>query len=168
VPKDEAQAFAWWLKAAQQSEPLAQYSVAQGYKFGLGVTANPPEAVAWYVKAAEHGAAPAQADLGILYMTGDGVAPNAVEAVAWFRKSAAQGDPSGLLDLGQCYLIGRGVAADYLAAYELLSLAVRAGRSDVSPLLDKVRAQVSPDKLGAANAFVAAWRPGAPLPGAQS
>jgi len=55
LAKSDTEAFRWFLKAAQQGHPAAQYEVGQCYKNGIGVRANKKETEAWLSKAAQQG-----------------------------------------------------------------------------------------------------------------
>jgi uncharacterized protein len=47
VPRDHAQAFAWFLRAAQQGHPRAQTNVGLMLFLGRGTDPDPVEAVKW-------------------------------------------------------------------------------------------------------------------------
>ena len=56
VPQDDAQAVAWWRKAAVQGHAGAQYNLGvAGYGNGDGVPQDYTQAVEWYRKAADQG-----------------------------------------------------------------------------------------------------------------
>ena len=55
MEKDVKQAFAWFLKSAQQEYAPAQYNVGMCYKNGEGVEKNLSEAIKWFKKASEQG-----------------------------------------------------------------------------------------------------------------
>lgn len=55
IPKDEALAVKWLLKAAEQGDSFAQYQLGECYEEGKGVEADGEEALAWYQKAADLG-----------------------------------------------------------------------------------------------------------------
>jgi TPR repeat protein len=85
VARDDAQAVAWWRKAADQGNAAGQNDLgwmAQDYA----------RAIAWYRKAIDQGDAFAQDDLGLMYANGRGVAQDDAQALVWFRK-AARGTP---------------------------------------------------------------------------
>lgn len=92
VPKDFAQAVAWYRKAAEQGHALAQYNLGGMYYNGQGVLKDFAEAAVWYRKAAEQGDAGAQNNLGVMYANGEGVAKNLVIAYALQNLSQAAGN----------------------------------------------------------------------------
>ncbi len=92
VPKDEAEAVAWYLKAANQGHAKAQYNLAVCYDAGTGVSKDYAEAAAWYRRAAYQGHAKAAYNLGVDYKYGQGVDRDDAEAWAWFDLAARQGE----------------------------------------------------------------------------
>ncbi|MBM4205760.1 MAG: sel1 repeat family protein [Gammaproteobacteria bacterium] len=91
VPKNDAEAVAWYRRAAEQGDASAQYNLGVTYQRGEGIPKNDAEAVAWYRRAAEQGDAKAQHNLGVMYDEGEGVPKNDVDAYFWFNLAAAQG-----------------------------------------------------------------------------
>jgi Holliday junction DNA helicase RuvB subunit len=89
IPSPEA--FKRLLKAAEQRQVQAEYSLGLAYFKGLGVSENHAEAVKWWHKAARQGHATAQINLSEIYETGDGVTPDFVAAYKWAKLAAAQG-----------------------------------------------------------------------------
>jgi len=100
------------LKAAQQGESAAQFSVAGLYYLGHGVAQNYEAAASWYRKAAAQGSALAQTNLGTMYYEGRGVPQNFTVALSWYRKAADQGHPAAQYIVGAMYEQGHGTAAD--------------------------------------------------------
>jgi TPR repeat protein len=45
----------WYLMAAQQGRPEAEFKVGYLYEQGLGVAQNKPSAIAWYQKSSQQG-----------------------------------------------------------------------------------------------------------------
>jgi len=66
VPKDEAVAFDWFLKAAEQEDPDAECVLGKLYETGTGVSQDFTQAAIWYRKSAERNYVPAQAALGLM------------------------------------------------------------------------------------------------------
>jgi uncharacterized protein len=91
VPKDLETAVAWYRRAAQQGERVAQYNLAVMLFKGDGTEPDPDEALEWYRKAAEQGLPEAQIALGDLYASGRVVPADRNEARHWFDKAASQG-----------------------------------------------------------------------------
>jgi TPR repeat protein len=55
VPKDQAEAVRWFLRAAEQGLAEAQNNLGWVYANGFGVPKDKAEAARWYRKAAEQG-----------------------------------------------------------------------------------------------------------------
>jgi hypothetical protein len=81
----------WYLKAAEQGYPRAQYSLGVKYDNGQGTPQDYGQALSWYRKAAERGHRGAQTNLGVLYYRGNGVKKDYVEADKWFSIADAGG-----------------------------------------------------------------------------
>ena len=79
------------LKAAEQGDAAAQYSLGVLYSTGEGVLQDDKKAITWYRKAAEQGHAHAQFNLGIGYATGVGVLQDDKKAYMWFNLSRYNG-----------------------------------------------------------------------------
>lgn len=72
LPRDPAQAVAWYRKAAEQNLPLAQLMLALSYASGRGVPRDDLQALRWFEQAADNGLALAQYGLGMLHGAGRG------------------------------------------------------------------------------------------------
>ena len=73
VRQDEAQAFAWFEKAAAQGVAEAQFNLGLMYANGEGVRQDYAKAIEWYKKAAAQDYAKAQSNFGLMYAKGEGV-----------------------------------------------------------------------------------------------
>jgi uncharacterized protein len=98
VPKDDAQARQWYLKAAEQGNLGAQNRLGMKYIYGRRPT---PDDIAiglsWFEKAAYQGDVDSQRTLGELHEYGDfGIARDHAQAIAWFRMAAKQDDPNSM------------------------------------------------------------------------
>ena len=127
VARDDAEAFRWYLKAADQNHPAAQYNLGVIYDSGIGVPQDYTQAVHWYRKAAEQGDAGAQFNLGVMYASGAGVSRDDTQAVHWYRKAAEQGHAGGQFNLGSMYANNTGVSQDYAQASSLVAPGSRTG-----------------------------------------
>jgi Trypsin-like peptidase domain/Sel1 repeat len=88
VPRDYVQAAAWYRKAAEQGESLAQDNLGRAYMDGRGVPQDYVQAAAWYRKAAEQGETAAQIHLGFAYANGKGVPRDYSESYFWIDLAA--------------------------------------------------------------------------------
>ena len=95
VRENDAEAFAWFQRAALVGHADGQFHLANMYAFGFGVPreeADPDRAAArWYFEAARQEHPEAQYSLGILFYSGKGVEQNNGEALRWFRRAANHG-----------------------------------------------------------------------------
>ena len=99
VPKDLAQAAAWYRKAAEQGLASAQSTLGALYYRGEGVSQDFGQAEAWFRKAADQGLASAENFLGLMYSAGDGLLPqDIVVAYMWFNLAAAHGHKSAMIE----------------------------------------------------------------------
>lgn len=73
---------------AKKGDTLAQLTLGNMYKNGLGVDKDVAQAARWYHKAAIQGDADAQFSLAVIYLSGGA---NKIEAMNWLEKAAAQG-----------------------------------------------------------------------------
>jgi TPR repeat protein len=82
VQQDSKQAAAWYRKAADQGDTVAQFNLALMYHEGQGVQQDFKQAAAWYRKAADQGVAGAQGNLGAMYEKGYGVQQDSKQAAS--------------------------------------------------------------------------------------
>lgn len=88
------QAFAWYEKAAQQSNISGEIHVAEAYSYGRGVERDMTKAAEWYQKAADQGDPGAQGTLAMLYTLGQGVSQSDEDAYFWFDLAASADTPN--------------------------------------------------------------------------
>ena len=88
---DEAEAFYWMKKVAEQGDAPAQYELALMYFYGIGVDQDEEQALNWMEEAAEQGSAPAQYELALMYLHGRVVEQDEEQAFYWMSKAARQG-----------------------------------------------------------------------------
>lgn len=89
LARDEAQAAAWYRKAALQNLPLGQLALGLAYATGRGMARDDRQAVVWFEKAANTGLPLAQYGLGMLYSNGRGVERDWVKAHLWLNLAAS-------------------------------------------------------------------------------
>ena len=91
VKKDQEVAVRWYLRAAEQGYPGAQFNMGSCCQLGEGVKEDKEQAVYWYRQAALQGDADSQYMLGLCYASGEGVTKSTSKAIEWFQKSSRQG-----------------------------------------------------------------------------
>jgi TPR repeat protein len=113
IPKNPAQALAWYGKAADFGFVPAQNVIGQAWADGYGGARDGRKAVGYLQSAAEEGFVPAQYNLAKVYYNGDaGVTRDLKQAGAWFNAAAKAGFPAALFAAGRMYDMGEGVPAD--------------------------------------------------------
>ncbi len=125
--QDYAEAFKWYLRAAEQGDHDAEMSVAHCYEYGYGVARNYAESFKWVERSAQSGEAVKIYNLGVHYHKGIGVEKDLERVFALFREAANAGYVSAQFNLGLCYLYGMGVERNRNAAEKWLTLADRQG-----------------------------------------
>jgi TPR repeat protein len=138
LQKNEAEAFKYSLKSAEQGNESAQLLIGYFYETGTGVSKNPFEAFRWYQAAVEQEYAPAFVKLARCYHIGIGTEKSLIDAAKWSQKSADKNEPDGLGFLGYLYYQGHGVPQDLKKAKELLEQATALGCNEAKPILDIV------------------------------
>ena len=92
VDADEAEAFRWYLRAADQEHILAQLMVANHYEGNVGpVPRNLDKAIHYYERAARQGAAAASFRLYQIYRGSEGVPVDRALAYMWIIIAFQQG-----------------------------------------------------------------------------
>jgi len=107
VARDEKQATAWFLLAAEQGHTNASGPLGHRYLRGLGVEQNDRAAASWFYVGASNGDTPAMSALGGLYAAGRGVPQDWAAAVAWWKKAR------NWRFIGDAYACGLGVEQDH-------------------------------------------------------
>ena len=124
VNKDAVKALKWYLKAAEQGQPRAQYLLALMYDTGLGpVEKNKASSLSWLRKSADQGYAKAQFLLGLYYSNGLGVPKDKTIAFSYYKKAAEQGDAVAQHNLACMLEEGIGVEKNEVEAYAYFELA---------------------------------------------
>ena len=147
VPQDYAKAAEYFMRAAIQGLPDAQYNLGALFDKGLGVPKDPVRAAIWYHSAAEQGHASAQLNLGLAYASGSGVEQNFPEAARWFRRAAEQGNVTAQYNLAALYANGKGVEQSDVEAYAWFTIAAAAGDVEARDQMEKFARRMTPQQL---------------------
>jgi TPR repeat protein len=93
-PTDAVQSIHWFLLAAENNEPNAQFSLAGWYLTGAEgvIEPNDKEAFHWASKAAEQEYVKAEYAVAYFYEMGIGIEKNMDEAMRWYKVAAEHGD----------------------------------------------------------------------------
>lgn len=127
LPRDEKEAFDWYLKAAKQGEPRAQFLLGDAYYYGSGIKRDFKQAVVWYQKASEQQNAKAQYSLACCYFKGNGVERNASKAFELYQQSAEGGYYNAQLLVARCYEHGTGIEKNLAEALKWYQEAAKQG-----------------------------------------
>lgn len=128
-----AEAIRWWIKAAEQGDDEATFTLGHNYYYGSYTRRNYRKAVYWLEISAKSLNPEAHFLLGTCYHWGLGVTRNYQKAFLWFEL-ASQGFKNGNADLdaekGYCYYRGHGVQQDYMKAIELFKSSAAGGSTN--------------------------------------
>jgi len=91
VEEDQSLAMAWYYRAADLDNALAQHNLGVAYREGVNAPQDLGMAAYWYRRAAEQGDALPCFWLGQFYENGEGVAQDREQALYWYRESARRG-----------------------------------------------------------------------------
>lgn len=89
---DDKNAFFWYLDAAKQGYPVAQYKVAMKYREGKGCRKDIKKMIFYLKEAAVQSEAQSQYQLGLAYINGTGVSKDLASAKQWMQSSYANGE----------------------------------------------------------------------------
>ncbi|MES2212965.1 MAG: tetratricopeptide repeat protein, partial [Pseudomonadota bacterium] len=115
--RDFAEAFRWYLPAAEQGLQEAQIALGNLYYSGQGIEQNFGEAMYWYKKASVDGAPAASYQLALMYANGEGADMSLETAAHWMRLSAMAKYRPAQFRLAQWYRDGVGVKQSDVEAY---------------------------------------------------
>lgn len=140
---DDDREFEWWMRAAQDGEPRAQFMVARSYKNGDGVGRDEDEAFVWFLASAQQGFLPAQITVAGYYETGGPIAPDIEEAIYWHERASEQDSVNSQFRLYQIYRGTEDRPVDRVAAYQWLTIAAEKGHPGARDLMPEVEAALS-------------------------
>jgi cell division septation protein DedD len=136
---DFARAVKEWRDPAAKGDPDAQFNLAQAYKLGRGVPADPAQAEQWYAKAAAQGHPQAVTNYGLaLFQNG-----RRQEAAKWLEQASSRGEARAQFVLGTMLFNGDAVAKDWVRAYALMTRASSSGLPQASQTLAQMDRYVS-------------------------
>ena len=126
VKEDDAQAEAWYRKAAQGGSIMADIRLGYMYVMGIRVKQDYQQALQWYRKAADVGNTTAEYSVGQIYEHA-GSLQDYKQAAAWYQRASQHGMADAQLRLGELYLTGQGVPADAGKAVQQFQMAANQG-----------------------------------------
>ena len=131
---DFAAAVREWREPAANGDPDAQFNLAQAYRLGRGVEANPTQAELLYAKAAAQGHLKAADNYGLLLFQ-DG---RRESAMPYLTAASERGDPRAQYLIGLAHFNGDLLPKDWVRAYALLTLANSAGLPQAAPAIKQM------------------------------
>lgn len=151
---DYARAVREWAEPAARGDPDAQFNLAQAYRLGRGVEADPRQAEALYARAAAQGHVKAADNYGLLLFQ-DG---RREAAMPYLLPAAERGDPRAQYLLGIAHFNGDLVAKDWRRAYALMTLANAAGLPQARSALAQMDQHIALEDRQAAQTLAASLR----------
>ena len=158
VHQNDAEALAWWQKAAAHNNADAQTNLGALYDQGRAVPLDKEQAQAWWLRAADQGNVAAEINLLSLEETGAGLPEDDRTAVTWYRSMALQGNPLAQYMLSRRYAVGRGVTTDSVRAFAWTMVAAKNGSTRADSRLLELEASLTSDDIHAARAWADACR----------
>ena len=108
VPKDAAEAFTWFERAASRGDAEAHNMIGRCLENGLGVVQDFTKAAEHYRLSAEAGHDWGEYNFGNLLFDGRGIAQDPAQALRWYLKAAEQGHGRAMNLAGRCLEEGWG------------------------------------------------------------
>lgn len=167
TPKNEKEAFSWYMKGALQGDPLAQHQVALCYMNGTGTPKDPAESRKWFDKAGDsnnpqvallkaislmesEGKARAEKEFDQLAQSGDARTKAIVAEIYrtrfespektffWMKQAAESGDPDAQCAVGVLYWKATGTTWNPVQAIKWLKKAVANDQPEASKNLSTI------------------------------
>jgi TPR repeat protein len=164
VKENDAEAFAWYRKAAEHGHPYAQNALGFQYLGTRTVEQNPAEALKWFLKAdlAQNdvdASREAENNLAYIYLNGLGVRVDSQKAIDYYMRSAEKGHSGSMYSLGQLFEEGKVVPIIRISAKpKWYWLAVENGYGDARFRKDVVEFRLSPEQIDEATRTAKAWQ----------
>ena len=142
LPKSQAEAAHWWLKAATRGDSDARIEIANKLLAGEGVAQDFTQARYWCNEATKAGGARGEWCIGYLYEHGLGITRDPKEARKWYERTAALRNHQALNALAQMDATGEGGKIDRISACLLYLKLAALGDSDALRSLAKLKKQM--------------------------
>jgi cell division septation protein DedD len=131
-----------WLPHAEAGDADALFNLAQTYRLGRGVPADPERATALYRQAAAQGHVAAASSYAVaLYAAG-----REAEAMPLLQAAAQGGDAKARYLVGLAHFNGDWLPRDWPRAYALVSLAARTGVPAAHAALGRIETHLDPEE----------------------
>lgn len=143
VEEDEAKAFRFYWRAAEEDYPPALAFAGYCMMRGAGCEQDPEQAVELLSRSAEGGFPFAMQCLGECYTQGIGTEIDLDRAFQYYSMGAEIGDPGCMAELGDCFEFGRGTDINYEEALNCYEQALEQGFTPVEEAIDRVNQKIS-------------------------
>jgi TPR repeat protein len=160
VKADPVEAFAWFLKAADQRHPMGMNMTGRCLDQGWGAAVDKVAAAGWFKAAAEAGLDWGMYNYASALGLGAGTAQDESAALAWFQKAAALGHAKSINFVGAFHEEGRLVPRDLAKARDCYAQAAQGG--DFRGQFNLARLLAENGRLDEALALVAQAREASP------
>ena len=102
-PENLAEAYKWWLKAAEAGDAEAMEVVGDRLYDGIGIERDQEKSFEWHLKAAEGGNRSAMRLVAYKYGTGLGIERDQEKSFEWYLKAAKLGEVSSIKEVAIIY-----------------------------------------------------------------
>lgn len=152
VPRDDAIAEAYYLKAARAGMAPAQFNLGTFYLESDQLHKAQP----WLLSAAERGHAAAQNNLAQLHLR-KGPLYNEAEAFQWFLRAAEAGHVDAQYNTCHMYSAGDGVARNEVEAYKWCDIAAASGHEKAGSNRDFIAKRMTAQQIERAGMLSQQW-----------
>src|SRR6266540_6010313 len=115
--ENNSEGFVYFLKAAEDSYPIAQVYLSICYNKGFGTEISDNLAFNWIQKAAENESIIGQNILGCYYKDGIGIDKDLIKVFYWYQKAAENGHETAKNNLVSLYCSGEGTEKNLEKAF---------------------------------------------------
>lgn len=161
VPRDRAEAFYWFQRAAHAGVAMAMNMLGRCFENGWGTAPDFPTAIVWYRRAAAHELDWAVYNLAQMTWNGRGMPADRKAAFALFQHAVDLGHARAMHFLGQFHEYGWETPRDLVRAFALYEESAR--RGDYRGLCSWASVLAARGAVDEAAALVARAIPLAPL-----
>ncbi len=134
ITKDDGKALHWYLKAVENGQFKAMFTLALFYQDGRGgLSRDLDKAVYWFTQSAEGGVPEAQYNLALFYQQGNlSLSKDYAKALHWYLKAAENGSYIAANNIGVMFKRGYGLPSDPWMAYLWYDFAAKNGDETAS------------------------------------
>ena len=161
--RNDADAFTWYAKAADEFYPAAMAALGKAYRYGTGAPHDYATAAAWYAAGTVLGHVPSQYELASMFEDGLGVDRDPSMTLMLYHAAAEQGYSRAQLRLGDLYSSGMIGDVEPVAALAWYNLSLKGLPADLREgameRRDALASSMSDDERAQADQAVKAWKP---------